>query len=540
MVVRSGPRSLFSATNRCRHESLPSRWRRLYSSSYSESNMSIRFLGLVTPLLLVLSLPGLGRCNDFAFFHENVLGTSLELRIKADTATTARQAEAYALGEVDRLSAIYSHYDPASEFSRFLKTPVGRPASVSGELTTTLRLCDHWRTTSSGAFNPAVEALTKRWQQAASDDVRPNRSELRSAVTELRRPHWRFDNDSGGVVRTSEAPLSLNAIAKGVILDRVATSLLESVDGVNGVMLNIGGDIRVAGEMSAQVSIADPKRDAIGGRGIDSLRLTHGAVATSGRSERRFEVGEETYSHIIDPRNGQPVSTTVSATVLAPEASTADAIATICSVLTIDDSLRLVDSLVGVECMLVTVAGVAMTSANWPQSAEDDSADVEHATAKEAKKTGHEMLVEFEIAKPANSRRYRRPYVGVWIEDKDGLPVKTLSLFLMQKNPGPRWYRDLRRWYADDQMRRVLDETDLISTVSKPTRNPGKYKVSWDGQDDAGKLLADGEYTLLIESAREHGSYQLIRHKFKLGESFNKQLKPNQEISAASVSYKAD
>ena len=149
------------------------------------------------------------------------------------------------------------------------------------------------------------------------------------------------------------------------------------------------------------------------------------------------------------------------------------------------------------------------------------------------------MLVEFEIAKSDDSRRYRRPYVAVWIEDADGFPVKTLSLFLMQNNPGPRWYRDLRRWYADNQVRRLVDEADIIQTVSKPTRNPGKYKVSWDGKDDSGKLLKPGEYTVLIEAAREHGTYQLSKHNFTLGKSFDTKLKPNAEINAASIRYTA-
>ena len=60
------------------------------------------------------------------------------------------------------------------------------------------------------------------------------------------------------------------------------------------------------------------------------------------------------------------------------------------------------------------------------------------------------MLIEFEITKAENAGRYRRPYVAVWIADKDGFPVKTLLLFLMKNQPGPRWHRDLRRWYADE------------------------------------------------------------------------------------------
>lgn len=41
---------------------------------------------------------------------------------------------------------------------------------------------------------------------------------------------------------------------------------------------------------------------------------------------------------------------------------------------------------------------------------------------------------------------------------------------------GPRWHRDLRRWYSSDQVRQLVDDAKLIGTISKPARNPGVYK----------------------------------------------------------------
>ena len=49
-----------------------------------------------------------------------------------------------------------------------------------------------------------------------------------------------------------------------------------------------------------------------------------------------------------------------------------------------------------------------------------------------------------------------------------------------------------------------------------------------------------GGYTLLIEAAREHGSYQLMKHRFDLSEPFEKDLQPNREISAARVRYNVE
>ena len=366
----------------------------------------------------------------------------------------------------------------------------------------------------------------------------PDRHATMGVAKRVAATHWKLMSDGQTARRVSNVPLSLNAIAKGLILDAVASRLLR-IDGLTGVVVNIGGDVRVAGSGRRLVSVADPRADSIGGSVLARLHVSNGAVATSGSSERFYTIGREKFSHIIDPRSGQPTSHAVSATILAGSAEEADVLATICSVLPPNESIALIDSLQNVEGVLVTEDGKILASADWPQEeARPATSNTVGNRPKVAKSPPHRLLVEFEINKPENSRRYRRPYVAVWLEDADGIPVKTLSLFLMTQNPGPRWHRDLRRWYSSDQLRRLADDQDLIGTISKPTRNPGKYKVAWDGLDDSGKALTDGEYTLSIEAAREHGTYQLIKHKFRLGgQAFSKQLKGNVEISSASVRY---
>ena len=87
-------------------------------------------------------------------------------------------------------------------------------------------------------------------------------------------------------------------------------------------------------------------------------------------------------------------------------------------------------------------------------------------------------------------------------------------------------------------MRRLVDQQLLIGTISKPTRNPGNYKLAWDARDDHGRVLKAGKYTVYFDSAREHGTYQLMKHEFELGgKSFQQHLKGNTEIKSASINY---
>src|SRR5262249_39425386 len=92
-----------------------------------------RIAGFFVGALLGCVLSGSARAADHAFFHENVMGTSLELRVRADDEPAAQWAEDRVLREIDRLSAIFSGYDATSEFSRW-QSAVKAPVPVSSEL----------------------------------------------------------------------------------------------------------------------------------------------------------------------------------------------------------------------------------------------------------------------------------------------------------------------------------------------------------------------------------------------------------------------
>jgi hypothetical protein len=105
---------------------------------------------------------------------------------------------------------------------------------------------------------------------------------------------------------------------------------------------------------------------------------------------------------------------------------------------------------------------------------------------------------------------------------------------------GPfQWMPDLKRWYVADEERKKRDNKDLFFTIARPTRQPGKYRVIWDGKDDQKRPLSAGEYTIWIEAAREHGTYQDIKKKVTLADQpFTEDLKGNVEIKSASIEYR--
>lgn len=145
-----------------------------------------------------------------------------------------------------------------------------------------------------------------------------------------------------------------------------------------------------------------------------------------------------------------------------------------------------------------------------------------------------EVAVDVTIA-TIEGTRVHRPYVAVYIEDKDGKVLRTLSLWVQTERRGPRWIPDLRRWWAG-----TGEEHDkLVTSTSSATRSAGKYTLVWDGKDDAGKYVDQGKFTVCVEAAREHGTYGLMKKEIEIGKkTFSSKVEGNTEIASANIEYR--
>jgi hypothetical protein len=149
-----------------------------------------------------------------------------------------------------------------------------------------------------------------------------------------------------------------------------------------------------------------------------------------------------------------------------------------------------------------------------------------------------ELAVAFSYV-PERGGRILNPYIAVWIENGDGLLIRTVHL-TFQSGKGVKWLPDLREWWRADQMRILLGGVDQASTISSPTRVPGSWKVAWDGKAADGTVVRQGSYVLMIEAARERGPYELIRKELTIGSGpFETALDPVGELQQASVTLRA-
>ena len=259
---------------------------------------------------------------------EPVLGSRLSLVLDVAAAEVAGVAEEAVVREADRLEAILSAHRPQSPFSRWRRRELTQPPA---EVVAVLRLAAEWFERTSGAFNPGLGAVMRRWRQAELDQHVPDRAELRVLAEAAR--VLPFELAADDVVAVGDCgTVDVQAVAKGWVVDRLVATAL-AVGGVGSVLVDVGGDVRHGGAASALVGLEDPFGVADNGRPLTVVRLEDAALATSGGGRRGWRIDGRWYGHLIDPWTGWPLPDRRSCSVIADSAATADAAASAVAVL---------------------------------------------------------------------------------------------------------------------------------------------------------------------------------------------------------------
>lgn len=109
---------------------------------------------------------------------------------------------------------------------------------------------------------------------------------------------------------------------------------------------------------------------------------------------------------------------------------------------------------------------------------------------------------------------YHRPYVAAWIEKPDRSHVANLAIWYdtgMKNSEGEKWLKDIRQWWRKSG--RTLKFP--VDGVSGPTKPAGIHHVNVSDKSASLQSLGDGEYTLVVEAAREVGGREMVRVPFK-------------------------
>ena len=226
---------------------------------------------------------------------------------------------------------------------RACRLAVRTPVPVSPDVFRVVSIAQDLAKRSDGAFDVTAGALTRLWRRARRQGTLPDPADLARARSESGYRLLRLGADDQAIWLEREGVrLDVGGIAKGYAADRALEVLARA--GLTRAMVVAGGEMALGdpppGACGWRVSIAplDPSTAAPA-----PLELSHAGVSTSGDAEQWMEVDGVRYSHILDPRTGQPLTRHLAVTVAAVDATTSDMLATAVAVLGEREGLRLAD-----------------------------------------------------------------------------------------------------------------------------------------------------------------------------------------------------
>ena len=303
--------------------------------------MKYRILVFFALLLLICSCDR--RKRAVKHFEGQAFGTTYSITCVANPEDKRPLPHAQIDSLLADLSHTFSIFDTNSIIYRWNK---GEDVELNEDFLEVLHISKLVSNATDGAFDCTVQPLVQLWG-FGKDGVRHTVADDTLAAVREFIGFQLVDLQGDSIFRKDpRVQLNFNAVAKGYAVDRVADWLVEN--GFADCLVEIGGEVAARGNKNGKpwkVGIQIPTQTADGAReSFESLPLPdHRAVATSGNYRNYFEEDGVRYTHILDPRTGQPERTNLlSVTVLAPDCATADAYATAFMVLGYEKSAQIV------------------------------------------------------------------------------------------------------------------------------------------------------------------------------------------------------
>lgn len=251
-----------------------------------------------------------------------VLGTFATVIVTAeeeDTHTLLRKAD-----------SLLTHLD--TQLGRFSGTGQLHHLNTTCSISTTTELAELIRRSdilvqvTGNSFDPTIGTLSQAWGFPEPTSV-PDSNTIRDALAYT---GWeaRVYIDTSIITIDRNTLMDFGAIAKGHAVDRTYDLLTEL--GAIECLVEVGGEVRCGSSTGRvwYIGVRHPRNESLAG----ILAITAGAVATSGDYECFFIEEGIRYSHLLDSETGYPSTNAASATVIALDCTTADAMATAAAV----------------------------------------------------------------------------------------------------------------------------------------------------------------------------------------------------------------
>ena len=284
----------------------------------SENAVAVRRLRAAAQALALFFVLTLASCAKAPLYRQEsfVFGTRVELLIAGLETAQARPAAAAVLSEFDRLHRTYHPTQPSELSTVNAAIATGREIVVTAEMAALITDAQRLSALGEALFDPGIGRLIALWgfQSDRFATAPPDADAVaawratRASIAELHLDGLRLTS------RNRAVALDFGGYLKGVAIDHAAAIL--QAHGVQNALINIGGNVMALGTKNGErwrVGIRHPRQPGP----MATVALDDGeAIGTSGDYQRYFEADGKRYSHLLDPRSGEPVMHTEALTVL--------------------------------------------------------------------------------------------------------------------------------------------------------------------------------------------------------------------------------
>jgi thiamine biosynthesis lipoprotein len=269
------------------------------------------------------SIPGMNR-----FSHE-AMATTFEILIVHEDERFARQAAQAAFNEADRLEGELSRFIPNSDISRINNLPANQTLRLGLDTFECLKLSSEIYAQTDGAFDITIGSLFGCWHNEQGTERTPSPEQLNLARQYTGTNFFQLDEEEHTIrLLTSPLIIDLGGIGKGYAVDKMAELLREwSIDtalisGGYSSILALNAPPNIKGWPLTLSNPLDRKKILV------RPYLQNQALSSSGLQKGR---------HIIAPRTGNPVDSTIAAWSSTPDAATVDALSTAFMIMSPDE-----------------------------------------------------------------------------------------------------------------------------------------------------------------------------------------------------------
>lgn len=313
-------------------------------------------LALAVVIALLRRVPSAEPQLPFISFTEEIMATPISVLLPAEHGPEGAEGAEIVFDIFREVDARMSEWKESSPLSAVNLAAGIEPAEVPDDLLALIQRGIEIGDMTGGAFDITWAALWGLWDFDADPPRVPGDEEIESRLRLVDYRRIEIDDDAGTVYLPEESMMiGLGGIAKGYALDRAAAALREA--GIGSFLISAGGQMMAGGlrgDRPWRIGVRDPRKGPTDY--FAYLVVTDTSVSTSGDYERSFILDGVRYHHILDPRTGRPASPPDplrSATVVCADATLADALSTALVILGRKKALTLVESLDGVEAVLV-------------------------------------------------------------------------------------------------------------------------------------------------------------------------------------------